>query len=594
MSLTRIGSIGINTGIKFSGLTTITTLNTSIDTLSIGGPVSIAGTLTYEDVTNIDSVGLVTARNGIVVGSGITLSKDGDVFFTGIATGNGSGLTALNASNISSGTVPTARLGSGTASSSTFLRGDSTFQTVNTDLVSDTSPQLGGNLDVNTKNILFGDSSDGSSDDVLIFGAGSDLKIYHSSDTNVIDNTGKNLQIKHGSDSSINALYNGAVELYHDGAKKLETTGTGAVVTGILTATTFVPTEGQLSNRNLIINGAMRVAQRGTSSTSDGYQTVDRFRPDSGNEDETPTQSQEPLGSSSTGPYEKGFRNYLRIRNGNQTSGAGAADYIQIEHRMEAQDLATSGWNYTSSSSFITLSFWVRSSVSQKFQITVKAYDGTSQSFQFETPTLSANTWTKVVKTIPGNSNLQFDTNVNIGLSIFWFPYIGTDYTDAGNTLDGWQASSGSTYGVVDDTSWYTTNDATFDITGVQLEVGQSATPFEHRSFGEDLALCQRYLFKNINESGESGCNYAKAFSTSELFAPVRFPVAMRATPTITAYGNSGGAGTVHKLGILPDKSYTSIDRQDVYGGMRFNSSGNWATGDTDMYSFTFQAESEL
>ena len=89
MSLTRIGSIGINTGIKFSGLTTITTLNSSIDTLSIGGPVSIAGTLTYEDVTNIDAVGLITARNGIVVGSGITLSKDGDIFATGITTVSG-------------------------------------------------------------------------------------------------------------------------------------------------------------------------------------------------------------------------------------------------------------------------------------------------------------------------------------------------------------------------------------------------------------------------------------------------------------------------------------------------------------------------
>ncbi len=89
MSLTRIGSIGINTGIKFSGLTTITTLNTSIDTLSIGGPVSIAGTLTYEDVTNVDAVGLITARNGIKVGSGITLSSDGDIFTTGISTFGG-------------------------------------------------------------------------------------------------------------------------------------------------------------------------------------------------------------------------------------------------------------------------------------------------------------------------------------------------------------------------------------------------------------------------------------------------------------------------------------------------------------------------
>ena len=109
MSLTKIGSIGINTGIKFAGVTTITTLNSATDTLTIGGPVSIAGTLTYEDVTNVDSVGLITARNGVVVGSGITLSKDGDIFFTGVSTGNGSGLTALNATQLTSGTVPDAR-----------------------------------------------------------------------------------------------------------------------------------------------------------------------------------------------------------------------------------------------------------------------------------------------------------------------------------------------------------------------------------------------------------------------------------------------------------------------------------------------------
>ena len=100
MALTKIGSIGINTGIKFAGVTTITTLNSATDTLTIGGPVSIAGTLTYEDVTNVDSVGLITARDGIVVGSGITLSKDGDIFATGIVTatsfvGSGANLTGV-------------------------------------------------------------------------------------------------------------------------------------------------------------------------------------------------------------------------------------------------------------------------------------------------------------------------------------------------------------------------------------------------------------------------------------------------------------------------------------------------------------------
>ena len=98
MALTKIGSIGINTGIQFAGVTTIATLNGSdsvlsvggtvnfVSDVSIGGTVSIAGTLTYEDVTNIDAVGLITAQNGIVVGSGITLSKDGDIFATGIST----------------------------------------------------------------------------------------------------------------------------------------------------------------------------------------------------------------------------------------------------------------------------------------------------------------------------------------------------------------------------------------------------------------------------------------------------------------------------------------------------------------------------
>ena len=122
MSLTKIGSIGINTGIAFAGVTTIATLNGSdavlsvggtvnfVSDVSIGGTVSIAGTLTYEDVTNVDAVGLITARDGIVVGGGITLSADGDIFATGVTTsttfsGSGANLTNLPAANIT-GTLP--------------------------------------------------------------------------------------------------------------------------------------------------------------------------------------------------------------------------------------------------------------------------------------------------------------------------------------------------------------------------------------------------------------------------------------------------------------------------------------------------------
>ena len=98
MSLTKIGSIGINTGISFAGVTTIATLNASdnvlsvggtvnfVSDVSIGGTVSIAGTLTYEDVTNVDAVGLITSRDCIKVGSGVTVSVDGDIFATGVVT----------------------------------------------------------------------------------------------------------------------------------------------------------------------------------------------------------------------------------------------------------------------------------------------------------------------------------------------------------------------------------------------------------------------------------------------------------------------------------------------------------------------------
>ena len=237
MSLTRIGSIGINTGIAFAGVTTIVTLNTANDALSIGATVNVGSGITLGASGDIFATGVSTVTT-LKVGSGVTVSSDGDVFFTGIATGNGSGLTAINASNIGSGTVPTARLGSGTASSSTFLRGDSTFQTVNTDLVSDTSPQLGGDLASNGNDILIADN------DKIKVGTGGDLHIFHNgSQSKITDSLGNELRIqadtirfrdKDDTDTYANFIHDGAVELYHDGTKKIETRSGGVTVQGQL------------------------------------------------------------------------------------------------------------------------------------------------------------------------------------------------------------------------------------------------------------------------------------------------------------------------------------------------------------------------
>ena len=233
---------------------------------------------------------------------------------------------------------------------------------------------------------------------------------------------------------------------------------------------------GQASGRkNLIINGDMQVAQRGTSSTSSGYYSVDRFTIINTGTDESPTQAQVDV-SSGTTPYTLGFRKALRVTNGNQTSGAGAGDYIWIQHVIEAQDIATSGWNYTSSSSNITLSFWVKSSVAQDFKGYLRSRDGTNYEYPFATGALTADTWTKITKTIPGNSNLTFNNDKGAGLEINLFAFLGTDRTDGGTTENAWAAFNSAARTKDNTSTWYTTNDATLEVTGYQLEVGSTAT----------------------------------------------------------------------------------------------------------------------
>ena len=103
--------------------------------------------------------------------------------------------------------------------------------------------------------------------------------------------------------------------------------------------------------------------------------------------------AQHALTSSDTGPWAAGFRYSTHITNGNQTSGAGAADSVFMKYKFEAQDLAQSGWDYNSTSSYVTLSFWVQASVAQNYYGYIVTDDGTQQNFPFETGSLTADTW---------------------------------------------------------------------------------------------------------------------------------------------------------------------------------------------------------
>ena len=326
--------------------------------------------------------------------------------------------------------------------------------------------------------------------------------------------------------------------------------------------------------RNLIINGAMQVAQRSTSYTgANSFGSVDRVALIHSGTDENPTQAQADVASGTT-PYTLGFRKSFKITNGNQTSGAGTGDYISIRYRVEAQDVAQSGWNYTSSSSFITLSFWVKSSVAQNFYGRLLSQDGSPYSYPFETGSLTADTWTKVVKTIPGNSNITVTNDNGTGLQLHITPFWGTNLTDNGVTLNQWGAHDGSARVPDYTTTWYTTNDATFEITGLQLEVGPQATVFEHRSIAEELQLCKRYYqqYVNIVAVGYVPNNGSKSYSHGFVY-----PVEMRSSPTlaITTTGSSQGQACTDGQNTVYVTSLLSSGRKIGHLSMSFNLSGD-------------------
>ena len=303
---------------------------------------------------------------------------------------------------------------------------------------------------------------------------------------------------------------------------------------------------GSIGTKNLIINGAMQVSQRGTSNTTNGYGTVDRIRSLFGGTDEDVTQAQVDVASGTT-PYTLGFRKAFKMTNGNQTSGVGTNDNIHIQIKLEAQDIANSGWNYTSTSSFVTFSFWCKSSVAQNFYGYLRSIDGTGQLYPFETGSLSADTWTKVTKTISGNSNLQFDNDNGEGIQIVPVaPFFGTAFTDSSVSLNAWGAYSSSARMPDNTSTWYTTNDATFEITGVQLEVGSTASAFAHETFADTLRKCQRYLYILDLGTDSNVLNFQLHRYSYNAGSPAQYitwPVVMRTAPSMTKDGTSYAGG---------------------------------------------------
>ena len=278
----------------------------------------------------------------------------------------------------------------------------------------------------------------------------------------------------------------------------------------------------QIGRRNLIINGAMQVAQRGTSSTSAGYQTVDRFTNDATALDElVVTRSQ-----SSDAP--DGFSNSYKLDVDTAETAIAVDERFRVMQAIEAQDLQQLSYG-TASAQSVTLSFYVKSNVTGDYALHVYSEDG-SRDIGSTYTISSADTWERKTITISGDASGTINNDNGSGLRLEWFLIAGSNFTGTDNTS--WAAFSTARFAYGHTAVWGTNTADYWQITGVQLEVGSVATPFEHRSYGEELALCQRYFYL-FNPTSTTVLAGTRAGASTVNFS-IPTPVTLRAAPTYT------------------------------------------------------------
>ncbi|CAB4157938.1 hypothetical protein UFOVP678_59, partial [uncultured Caudovirales phage] len=305
--------------------------------------------------------------------------------------------------------------------------------------------------------------------------------------------------------------------------------GTNGITTpmysGAISANAVTPVN---SFKNRIINGNMSVDQRnaGASVTAvDGTYTLDRWQTYS-----TPASkfSVQQNAGSVTPPV--GFKNYLGATSLSAYSVT-SNDYFTVGQAIEGFNVADLEFG-TANAKTITISFWVRSSLTGTFGagVTNSAFN---RSFPFSYTINSANTWEQKSVTIAGDTSGTWLTNNGRGLELDFGIGVGsTNSGTAGSWQSGWKPS------VTGATNIVGTNGATFYITGVQLEVGSTATSFDYRPYGTELALCQRYFFNVGGQIYSTASSGGTAYLTTWCFGLVKSPVTMRAMPTFTKTGN--------------------------------------------------------
>ena len=296
-----------------------------------------------------------------------------------------------------------------------------------------------------------------------------------------------------------------------------------------------VLSNSQIGRKNIIINGGMQIAQRATSETGLGasskYSTLDRYAVTVGNTDGRFTMSQ------STVTDLEGFSTALKIDCTTADTSVATNEFLIIQQYVEGFNLQQLKATSTTTRAF-TLSFYAKSNASRAIATEINFSNGTNKNAS-KLHTIGTS-WARYTFTIPAASSTQIDNDNSLECSVNFWLHAGATYSSG--TMSATLGAITNANRAVGIGSIFASTDNEIEITGIQLEVGSQATPFEHRSFGEELDLCQRYYAEK--NDGSTLQSFQISGGTEEQFY-VYFPKFMRANPTVSKTVSSGAVTTV-------------------------------------------------
>ena len=355
---------------------------------------------------------------------------------------------------------------------------------------------------------------------------------------------------------------------------------------------------GQLGGRrNIVYNGEMKVAQRSASTTglgaAAGYFTLDRWRI-------SPTATAGRLTMAQVADGPAGFANCLKFTTTTADTSIAATEKLFLQQKFEGQDLQQLQKGTATAKQF-TVSFYVKGNAAAIYSVELKDADNNrinTQSFAVTTA------WNRIELTFAGDTTGALDDDNAESLAINIWLHGGSNFTGGTYASNTWASTTDANrYAVADRTSIFDATSRTFFITGVQMEIGASATDFEHRSYGEELTLCHRYYEKSYPSTHKAGTNLAsnqdavhmQSVATledggSRMRMSKDFKVSKRAAPTVVYYDMVSASGRVST--ISDDTFANGVDPavDGVIGTERFMMQMN---GESP-FLFHYTADSEL